>query len=94
MVQQHRGFMIACGCVKVIIKYHEDVHIIRNGLLGHKRTKHHKPSEVPGCSRDAVNPSNALKQDLTLTADTAKRSRQFVSCGNVHSNRKVACRVQ
>jgi hypothetical protein len=87
--------MIAYGCVKIIIKHHEDVHIIRHGLLGHKRTKHHKPCEVPGCSRDAVNPSDTLKQDLTLTtlASLRKKSSEAQTglCGVKHLPYVVRC---
>ena len=94
MIKQQHRFMIAYGCVEIIIKHHEDVHIIRNGLLGHKRPKHHKPCEVPGCSRDAMNPSDTLKQDLTLTTCTAKCSCQFAQSATVHSNGKIALGAQ
>src|SRR5690606_14317758 len=85
---------LASRCIKIVIKHHEYVHIIRNPRLGDKRTKYHKACQVSGCSSEAANPSDALKQNLTLTTHGAERSRQFIQRGDVHSNWKVTCGVQ
>jgi hypothetical protein len=94
MIKQHHCLMVAFGCIKSIIKHHEDVHVVGNGLLRDKRTEHEETCQVPCCSSNAVNPCNTLKQDLTLTARTAKHSSQFCQSGSVDSDRKVASGVQ
>ena len=88
MIEEQGGLTLQRPRVEGVVHYHNDIYVVRLGLIRHKRPKDDEACEVTSSTRQIVDSTEPLGDPFSRSGSATESKFHFVQCRSMDSSGK------